>query len=36
MVTNIHSKIRYNHHGNMNANEYGAEHDSQLYKEYAA
>ena len=35
MMLNIPNIIRYNPHGNIKANEYGAEHHTQLYSEYA-
>jgi hypothetical protein len=35
MLLRIPSTIRYNHHGKINANEYGAEHHTQLYSVYA-
>ena len=35
MIAKNHSIIRYNHHGKMNASVYGAEHQLQLYNEWA-
>jgi hypothetical protein len=32
-MANIHSTMRYNNQGNINANEYGAEHQLHEYKE---